>query len=118
MLRSAARSEHDLVARNGGDEFCIVFAETDKATAIERADELRRRIASLDLASLHRRELSTDRELRITASIGVTAFPADATSANDLLERADAAMYHTKQSGRDGVSYAAAGGDLVRLLPG
>ena len=42
MLRSAAASEHDLVARNGGDEFCVVFTETDKATAIERAGELRR----------------------------------------------------------------------------
>jgi diguanylate cyclase (GGDEF)-like protein len=115
VLRAAARSEHDLVARNGGDEFCIVFAQTGKATAIERADELRRRIAALDLASLHPPDGSAAGELRITASIGAAAFPADASSANDLLERADAAMYHTKQSGRDGVSYADAGGALVRL---
>ena len=115
VLRSAAASEHDLVARNGGDEFCVVFTETDKATAIERAGELRRRIVALDLAALHPPDAFAAEELRITASIGVAAFPADASTANDLLERADAAMYHTKQSGRNGVSYAAAGGDLVRL---
>ena len=115
VLRSAAASEHDLVARNGGDEFCLVFTETDKATAIERAEELRRRIAELDLVPLRPPDASAGDGLRITASIGVAAFPADASSANDLLERADAAMYHSKQSGRDGVSYAGDGRELVRF---
>ena len=113
-LRSAATSEHDLVARNGGDEFCLVFTETDKATAIERADELRRRIASLDLARLRPNASAADDDLRITASIGVAAFPSDASTANDLLEHADAAMYHTKKTGRNGVSYAGADRTLVR----
>ena len=117
VLRSAAASEQDLVARNGGDEFCIVFAETDKATAIERADELRRRVAALDLARLHAPDAATNDELRITASIGIAAFPADAATGSDLLERADKAMYHSKQSGRNGVSYAAAGHGFV-CLPG
>jgi diguanylate cyclase (GGDEF)-like protein len=100
VLRSAAPSERDLVARNGGDEFCVVFTETDKSIGIERADTIRRRIAAIDP--------------RISASIGVAAFPADAANANDLLERADAAMYHAKQTGRDGVSYRGSDG-FVRL---
>ncbi len=102
VLRTAAPSEHDLVARNGGDEFCLVFAETDKSTAIERADIVRRRIAAIDA--------------RISASIGVAAFPADAAGANELLERADSAMYHAKQTGRDGVSYCAGDDGFVRLV--
>jgi diguanylate cyclase (GGDEF)-like protein len=53
-------------------------------------------------------------DLRITASIGVAAFPSDASTANDLLEAADAAMYHTKKTGRNGVSYTAADRTLVR----
>ena len=115
VLRSAATSQHDLVARNGGDEFCLVFTETGKATAIERAGELCRRIAAIDLAKLRPPDGPAGAGLRITASIGVAAFPPDASSANDLLERADAAMYHSKQTGRDGVSYADASGDFVRL---
>jgi diguanylate cyclase (GGDEF)-like protein len=101
ILRSAAPSERDLVARNGGDEFCLVFTETDKSTGVERAEIVRRRIAAIDP--------------RISASIGVAAFPADAANTNDLLERADAAMYHAKQTGRNGVSYCGSGGGFVRL---
>ncbi len=111
-LRSAATAPGDLVARNGGDEFCLVFTETGKADAIERAERLRRRIAALDLTPMrppHARE-----GVHITASIGVAAFPADATSAHELLERADGAMYHSKRTGRDGVSYAD-GDRFVRL---
>ncbi|HEX3467747.1 MAG TPA: GGDEF domain-containing protein [Candidatus Elarobacter sp.] len=113
LLRGAVRLERDLVARNGGDEFCIVFTDTDKATAIERAELLRVRIAALDCRSL--RPDGATVEVRITASIGVAALPADATSASDLLERADAAMYHAKQTGRDGVAYVELDGGYSRL---
>ncbi|MBV8750810.1 MAG: GGDEF domain-containing protein [Candidatus Eremiobacteraeota bacterium] len=113
-LRSAVRAEHDLAARNGGDEFCLVLDGTDKADAIERAEVLRRRIAALDLTAL--RPAAADASpVRITASIGVAAFPADAASAADLLERADAAMYHSKHTGRDAVAYAAPDGTFARL---
>ncbi len=115
LLRGAVRYERDLVARNGGDEFCIVFTETDKATAIERAELLRDRIAALDCRRL--RPAGSSLEVRITASIGVAAFPADATGASELLERADAAMYHAKQNGRDGVAYVELDGGFARLEP-
>jgi diguanylate cyclase (GGDEF)-like protein len=114
LLRGAVRYERDLVARNGGDEFCIVFTDTDKATAIERAELLRERIARLDCRPL--RPDGATAEVRITASIGVAALPADAASASDLLERADAAMYHAKETGRDGVAYVDLDGGFARLL--
>jgi diguanylate cyclase (GGDEF)-like protein len=112
VLRSVAAGR-DLVARNGGDEFCIVFTETDKATAIERADLLRRRIAAIDCSGL--RPAGARGEVRITASLGVAALAADASGASELLECADAAMYHTKQTGRDGVSYVLPAGGFIRL---
>jgi diguanylate cyclase (GGDEF)-like protein len=116
VLRSAVRSERDLVARNGGDEFCLVFTETGKAAAIERAEVLRARIAALDVASFHP---TISRPLvRITASIGVAAFPSDVSTANDLLERADAAMYHSKHTGRNAVAYVAETGAFTRLTAG
>ena len=106
LLRGAARDEQDLVARNGGDEFCLVFVHTEKSAAIERAEALRRRIAAAGLGNA---------AIAITASIGVAAYPADARSAPELLERADAAMYHCKRTGRDAVAYAGVDGTLIRL---
>jgi diguanylate cyclase (GGDEF)-like protein len=113
LLRGAVRYECDLVARNGGDEFCIVFTDTDKATAIERAELLRAHIGAFDCRRL--RPDASSAGVRITASIGVAAYPADATSANDLLERADAAMYHAKETGRDGVAFVDVDGGFARL---
>ena len=113
LLRGAVRYECDLVARNGGDEFCVVFNDTDKATAIERAELLRARIAAFDCCPLRPNGASAG--VQITASIGVAAFPADASSASELLERADAAMYHAKETGRDGVAYVDLGGGFARL---
>lgn len=125
LLRTAALDGNDLIARNGGDEFCLVFSDTAKASAIERAETLRHRIAATDFGTLlipstsleagGSPKASDSLEVRITASIGVAAYPVDAMTASDLLERADAAMYHTKQNGRDGVSYAGADGTHTRL---
>jgi diguanylate cyclase (GGDEF)-like protein len=113
VLRSAASPDRDLVARKGSDEFCIVFTDAGKATAVERAETLRRRIAAIDFAALHSAAARTD--ISISASIGIAALPADAATASDLLERADAAMYHSKQTGRNGVSYLGVDGNFTRL---
>jgi diguanylate cyclase (GGDEF)-like protein len=102
VLRSAAGSD-DLAARNGGDEFCIVFVDTEKSRAVERAEALRRAIEALDLA--HLRPPGSNVDVAITASIGVAAYPADGLTPSGLLERADEAMYHSKRSGRNAVSY-------------
>lgn len=120
LLRALARTLHtstfgaeELVARNGGDEFCLVFTETEKSHAIERAEALRQRVAAMDFASLRGPDARSG--IVVTASIGVAAYPADAASANDLLERADAAMYHSKRSGRNAVSYFDIDGVAVRV---
>jgi diguanylate cyclase (GGDEF)-like protein len=93
----------DLAARNGGDEFCLVLTDTEKSRAVERADALCKAIASIDTAPL--RHGVSAAGVRITASIGVAAYPADVLSANGLLELADVAMYHCKRTGRNGVAF-------------
>ncbi len=92
-----------LVARNGGDEFCALLSGVPKSNAIERAETFRAAVAAHDFSIGH----------SLSASVGVAAYPLDADSASMLLECADAAMYHSKQSGRNRVSYAVGPGSFA-----
>jgi diguanylate cyclase (GGDEF)-like protein len=113
QLRTAARDADDLVARNGGDEFCLAFPAMDKAVAIDRAAALCAAIAGADRHAL--RPPGASAAVAISASIGVAAYPADAGDANALLEAADAAMYASKRAGRDRVSYRTVAGAFAHL---
>ena len=99
LLRTHAVTRTDFVARNGGDEFCAAFVGIPKTLAIERAQEFCDAVRSHDFGI----------PLRVTASIGVAAFPFDARTAAALLEQADRAMYAGKNAGRDRVSFAVEG---------
>jgi diguanylate cyclase (GGDEF)-like protein len=112
LLRESVRTADDLVARNGGDEFCLLLDGAGKADAVRCGDTLRRNIRGLDLAPLRPAGASA---LQISASIGVAAYPVDARDASTLLERADAAMYHSKRHGRDAVAYVDLDGSFSTL---
>jgi diguanylate cyclase (GGDEF)-like protein len=102
VLRRVGRllEEHcrrsDVVARYGGDEFVIMMVET----AVDQARQMANKLRGL---------LSADPLLRqrgITASFGIAAFPAHGSTPEELLERADAAMYLSKRRGGNAVSSA------------
>jgi diguanylate cyclase (GGDEF)-like protein len=99
LLREHMVVDVDLPARNGGDEFCAIVANVHKVSAIERAQRFCDAVRSCDFGV----------SLPISASIGVAAYPYDAQGASELLEVADAAMYHSKAAGRDRVSFAVNG---------
>ena len=82
----------DLVARLGGDEFIVLVKGT-------RADDAAPRIASEILRALNDDLLINDQHMTVGASVGISRFPADSTSAEELLLHADAAMYAAKLSG-------------------
>ena len=84
----------DLIGRYGGEEFCIVLAETTKEQAKIIAERLRQEIAKNPIKVY-------DEELKITISIGVSTFPTDAKTEYSLIDKADRALYWAKQNGRN-----------------
>jgi diguanylate cyclase (GGDEF)-like protein len=93
VLKGALR-EIDIPARYGGEEFAAVLVETDKKSAVMTAERLREELA----ASLIRAE---GHEIRITASFGVASYPLDADTKDEIIGKADKALYHAKQNGRN-----------------
>ncbi len=83
----------DLPARYGGEEFVLVLVETDAAGARTVAERIRAEIAAA----------STSRGQPLTVSIGVTTCPDDASTRDELLDKADWAMYAAKRAGRNRV---------------
>lgn len=94
LLVNSLRST-DYIARFGGEEFTVLMPETDKETAIVRAEELRKAIEE------HHFNLRGGRVLRITTSIGIATFPDNASDKESLIMIADEAMYEAKNSGRN-----------------
>ena len=99
VLRETSR-KLDVVARYGGEEFALLLPETDPEGARIVAERYRR---ALEQA----RVVTGDTSLSVTASIGVACYPDDAVrTVDDLLRRADAALYRAKAAGRNRVVFA------------
>lgn len=100
-LRDAIRQE-DIIARIGGEEFLIVFPDTQAAAASE---SLRR--AGI---RVHDSKCMADgRELSLTFSAGVAERSASTATAEELIKTADAALYRAKNAGRNRVACDGAG---------
>ena len=95
LMRKAFRKT-DYVYRYGGEEFVAVLPGTDLAGAVVAADKLRQMIHA------HRYEFE-GKVLPVTMSSGVAQVALDKESADDALARADKALYHAKESGRNRV---------------
>ena len=83
------------VARFGGDEFLVLLTQADERVAVQTAERLLRAISEACEVGEH--------VFHVSASIGMSAYPADGTTAGALVQCADMAMYEAKQQGRDRV---------------
>jgi len=91
----------DLVARYGGEEFCTVLPGLPAKRAGAVLERLRRSIAEFGFAHS---ELS--HPIHLTVSMGLSAYPVDGMTPRRLIERADAALYRAKGSGKNRIVYA------------
>jgi diguanylate cyclase (GGDEF)-like protein len=95
----------DVAARFGGEEFAAFLLDADCTQAIVAAERVRTAIEEHAFsATRHGAGSEENRTLRMTISIGVAAYPDDARDPIELIELADTALYHAKQSGRNRVS--------------
>lgn len=95
LLRREARRV-DVVARLGGEEFVLLADETDVAGAAILAERIRARIGSETIRG-------SFGEISVTVSVGTSTWPENAQSKEQLLERADQALYEAKRAGRNRV---------------
>ncbi|HET7435744.1 MAG TPA: EAL domain-containing protein [Thermoanaerobaculia bacterium] len=94
-LRDALRVD-DTIARLGGDEFAVITPDVERA---EDAGGIGRK-----LLQVVRTPIVVDgHELHVTASIGISMFPTDGEDVGTLLKHADAALYRSKDAGRNTV---------------
>jgi diguanylate cyclase (GGDEF)-like protein len=92
-MRERLRGE-DLLGRLGGEEFLAVLPDADLHAASTTAEKLRAGVAAIGLTA-------GEEELRVTVSVGWATWGGE--SAEDLVRRADEALYHAKLDGRDAV---------------
>lgn len=97
--------EVDFAARYGGEEFAIILPETDKMNAAHVAQRLREKVEKYDFPG-------DKGALKVTISMGISQYiPGKIEYNEQLIDLADGALYHSKESGRNKVSIATFGGE-------
>ena len=99
MLKTNLR-KGELIFRFGGDEFVVVLPATNQEQARQVGERIRNSIAH------HVFQSREGRNICITVSLGVATYPDQTKSFVDLLEAADAAMYHGKKETKNVVYVA------------
>ncbi|CAI8786657.1 Uncharacterized signaling protein PA3311 [Pseudomonas sp. IT-196MI5] len=99
-IKNSVRSHEDVVARFGGDEFCLLIDLHDREEARQMAQRIMLKMKEpIELAG---------RRMVMTTSIGISLFPEDGKTCEELLKNADLALYQSKGRGRNGLSFFSA----------
>ncbi|MBP1128227.1 MULTISPECIES: bifunctional diguanylate cyclase/phosphodiesterase [Pseudomonas] len=99
-IKSSVRSHADVVARFGGDEFCILISIHHRDEARHLAQRIMQQMKEpIELAG---------RRMVMTTSIGISLFPDDGVTCEELLKTADLALYQSKDAGRNSLNFFSA----------
>ena len=94
LIKASCRPA-DIVARYGGDEFCVILPETKEGDALQVAEKIRK---AMELLSVKHNHL----EIKVTISIGIaTLDSANFDTMEDLILCADEHLYEAKEKGRN-----------------
>lgn len=100
VIKEALRAG-DVASRFGGEEFAAFLLDANYAQALVAAERVRVAVADHEFPVTRMDSPGSQTTHRITISIGVAAYPDDATDPIHLVELADSALYRAKRSGRN-----------------
>lgn len=93
LIQESTR-EIDVAGRFGGEEFCVILPDTDRAGARYAAERIRQAVEASSIKAY-------DAEVKITVSLGVATYPEDGAQIEELIDKADWALYRAKREGRN-----------------
>ena len=98
----ASRIQHtirevDLVARYGGEEFTVLLPDVNKDCVFQVAERIRQAVDEKDIVAY-------DEKVHVSVSVGASLFPKDGSNIRTLINKADTAMYMSKEAGRNKVT--------------
>jgi diguanylate cyclase (GGDEF)-like protein len=99
LLKNATRTA-DSVSRYGGEEFALVLPETASAAALEVAERIRHDLEDTSIGGPPKDKRDP---ILITLSIGVSSYPENGKTPEEIIEAADKALYRAKELGRNRV---------------
>jgi diguanylate cyclase (GGDEF)-like protein len=94
VIKSCIR-DVDIFARYGGEEFAIILPQTPQSEAVHIGERIREQVENETI------QIDEDKQTKITVSVGISSFPENGKSQEELVSIADQALYRAKGEGRN-----------------
>lgn len=98
FINKNIRKDNDIIARYGGEEFVILFTKVNEHEIYYKVEKIRQEIEKLNITN------NDGMRTPVTASFGIAEYPKQGASMKELIEKADKALYFSKNNGRNKVT--------------